>query len=113
MVGSARLPPMRTDDERRRLAATFDSVAERYQRARPEYPEALYERLLAVTGLRPPARLLEVGSATGKATQPLARRGFRIPCLEPGPALGAVARRELEPFDVEVIESRFEDWTAP
>jgi SAM-dependent methyltransferase len=98
--------------DRQRLAATFDAAAERYQRARPEYPSALYERLLAVTGLTPPSRLVEVGCATGKATVPLARRGFRITALEPGRSLVRVARSNLDEFDVEVIETRFEDYAS-
>src|SRR5215218_1500250 len=67
------------DAARHRLAASFDQAAELYPRARPEYPAALYERLLAGTGLASPARLLEVGAATGKATLPLARRGSTSP----------------------------------
>jgi SAM-dependent methyltransferase len=101
---------MRTDRERDRLAGTFDRAAASYQRARPEYPSALYDRLLDVTGLAAGSRLLEVGCATGKATAPLARRGFRITCLEPGGALAVEARRALAGFDVEIVESRFEDW---
>jgi SAM-dependent methyltransferase len=101
---------MATDPERERLAATFDRAADLYQRARPEYPAALFDRLVDVTGLRPGDRLLEIGAATGKATLPLARRGYRITCIEPGPALAAVARAQLAGFDVEVVERRFEDW---
>jgi SAM-dependent methyltransferase len=97
--------------DRERLGETFDRASDLYQRARPEYPTALFERLLAVTGLRRGARLLEVGCATGKATLPLARRGFRITCVEPGGALAAAARRTLAGFEVEVAESRFEDWS--
>jgi SAM-dependent methyltransferase len=96
--------------DRDRLSRTFDEAANLYQRARPEYPASLYEHLLEVTGLGPDARLLEVGCATGKATMPLARRGFRITCLEPGPALAAAARRNLAGYDVLVVEARFEDW---
>jgi SAM-dependent methyltransferase len=96
--------------ERERLAATFDSAAALYQRARPEYPPALYERLLEVTGLEPPAPLLEVGCATGKATLPLARLGFRITALEPGAALAAAARANLAGYEVDVVQARFEDW---
>jgi len=97
--------------DRERLGGTFDRAADLYQRARPEYPPALYEQLLKVTQLRRGARLLEVGCATGKATIPLARRGFRITCIEPGRALAAAARRNLAAFEVEVIEARFEDWS--
>lgn len=98
------------DDDRERLGATFDRAGELYQRARPEYPEALYDYLLDVTQLPAGARLLEVGCATGKATLPLARRGFSITCVEPGAALAAVARTNLAGLAVEVAEARFEDW---
>jgi SAM-dependent methyltransferase len=99
------------DRERERLAATFDRAAGLYQRARPEYPSDLYDRLLRITRLSPSTRLLEVGCATGKATLPLARRGFRITCVEPGAALAAAARANLADFDVDVVEACFEDWT--
>jgi SAM-dependent methyltransferase len=98
------------DRERERLSTTFDQADKLYQRARPDYPPELYERLLDVTRLTPAARLLEIGCATGKATLPLARMGFRITCLEPGPALAAAARATMAAFEVEIIETRFEDW---
>jgi SAM-dependent methyltransferase len=99
-----------SDEERRRLGATFDRAAALYQLARPEYPDELYARLLDVTQLEAGASLLEVGCATGKATLPLARRGFRITCVEPGAALAAAARANLASFDVDVVHSTFEDW---
>jgi SAM-dependent methyltransferase len=109
---SGRLVAVESSDcDRKRLGGTFDRAADLYQRARPEYPQALFERLLDVTQLRRGARLLEVGCATGKATLPLAQRGFRITCIEPGPALAAVARRNLAAFDLKVIEARFENWS--
>jgi SAM-dependent methyltransferase len=99
------------DRERRRQ--TFDRAAASYQRARPEYPRELYDHLIAVTGLVPGDRLLEVGCATGKATLPLARRGFRISCVELGANLAAAARANLAGFDVDVAVGRFEDWRPP
>jgi SAM-dependent methyltransferase len=101
---------MISDDERERLRQTFDSAAESYQRVRPEYPAELVDDLIASAGLAPGDRLLEVGCATGKATLPLARRGFRIVCIELGAQLAAAARRNLAGQDAEVIEGRFEDW---
>jgi SAM-dependent methyltransferase len=48
--------------------------------------------------------------ASGKATLPLARRGFRITCVEPGSALAAEARRNLASFpEINVVQSTFED----
>ena len=99
------------DADRERLGQSFDSASDFYQRARPDYPPALIERILNVTELAPDGRVLEVGCATGKATLPFAQRGFRITCVEPGPALAAAARRNLVGFDAVKIEQvRFEDW---
>jgi SAM-dependent methyltransferase len=95
---------------RERLGTTFDRASGVYQRARPEYPEALIDHLVGVTQVTSGARLLEVGCATGKATLPLARRGFHVTCIEPGPALAAAARRNLAGFDAQVVQVRFEDW---
>src|SRR5579875_2189998 len=92
------------------LRHIFNSAAQLYHRARPDYPAELYTALIRAAGLEPGDRLLEVGCATGKATLPLARRGYPITCLEPGPDLAAEARRNLAGFDAEVIETTFEDW---
>jgi SAM-dependent methyltransferase len=101
-------------DDRQELRRTFDSAADRYHEARPEYPEHLFETLIDASGLRPGDRLLEIGCATGKATLPLAHRGVRITCVEIGPALAAVARTNLADFaDVNVIEDAFETWQPP
>jgi len=95
------------------LKTTFDGVAELYDRARPQYPEALFDDIVELAELEAGASLLEVGCGTGRATEPLARRGFNILCLEPGARLAAVARRNLAPFpDVEVVVESFEDWNA-
>jgi SAM-dependent methyltransferase len=95
----------------RSLRETFDTAAARYHAARPDYPEALFDDLVAETGIQPPARLLEVGCGTGKATVPLARRGFRIDAVELGPALAAEAAHNVAPYgQVEVHTANFETW---
>jgi SAM-dependent methyltransferase len=101
-------------NRREQRRTTFDSAADLYQRARPEYPPGLYDALIATAALRVGDRLLEVGCATGKATLPLARRGFRITCVEIGPALAAAARRSLAGLEaIDVIECAFEAWSPP
>ena len=54
-----------------------------------------------------------MGCATGKATRPLARRGYQITCVELGAELAAVARQNLAGFGVEVVRAPFEEWRAP
>lgn len=96
--------------EREALRQTFDAVAEDYQEARQEYPDSLYSALFSLTGVRPATDALsEVGCASGKATLPLARRGFAITCVELGTALAAEAQRNLAAFDrVTVVNTDFE-----
>jgi SAM-dependent methyltransferase len=101
-------------DDRQRLRATFDSAASLYQQARPEYPSELYDELVRLAALQAGDRLLEVGCASGKATIPLARRGFPITCIEFGSALAAQARHNLAQFpDVQVVNAPFERWQPP
>ncbi|MEV8634164.1 methyltransferase domain-containing protein [Streptosporangium sp. NPDC051023] len=99
---------------RERLRVAFDTVASLYQKARPDYPADLYSELLAMTGVEPPAHLLEIGCGPGKATLPLARAGFRITAVELGDALAVEARRRLRDFPgVSVVTSSFEAWEPP
>jgi SAM-dependent methyltransferase len=97
--------------EREQLRTMFEQVPELYDRARPTYPEELFDDLEALTGLRAGARLLEIGCGTGQATLTLARRGFAVVCVELGAGLAAMAGRKLAPFgDVEVVNANFEAW---
>ena len=58
--------------------------------------------------------MLEIGCGTGQATVPLARRGYRVLCIELGENLAAVARRNLETYPrAEVRTGNFEDFPLP
>ena len=93
--------------------ATFDLVAEQYDRYRPGYSEQLVDDIVSLAALPPSARVLEIGSGTGKATLPFARRGFSITCVERGPNLARVAERNLAAFsNVRVAVTSFEEWTG-
>jgi SAM-dependent methyltransferase len=103
-------------DSREQLRTTFESAAALYQQARPDYPDELFDALVSTAHLQPGADLLEVGCATGKATLPLARRGFGITAVELGAALAARARGNLAEFGrVSVVNADFESWepTSP
>jgi SAM-dependent methyltransferase len=90
---------------------TFDEIAELYDRHRPQYPDALFEDLVALSGISREARILEIGCGTGQVTVPLARRGFSVLCLEPGPAMAQLAQQKLTRFPgVEVLQLTFEAW---
>jgi len=103
-----------TNPDRERLRATFDTAAERYERARPGYPPALFADLAELADLAPGARVLEIGCGTGQATIPMAERGYTVVAVELGPGLAAVAQRKLRDFtNVTVVVAKFEDWPLP
>jgi SAM-dependent methyltransferase len=74
---------------------------------------SLNTRTRGEADLQPQARLLEIGSATGKATVPLARRGYEITCVELGGAdLAFVAKKRLTGYSsVRVINADFDVWS--
>jgi SAM-dependent methyltransferase len=88
----------------------FGEVAELYDRARPGYPDALVDDVVAVVGVPGPA--LEIGAGTGKATAQFAARGMTVHAIEPNEDMAALARRNCAAYPgvtVEVVG--FEDWT--
>ena len=56
-------------------------------------------------------RIVEIGCGTGRATVPLAQRGYAVTCVELGEQLAAIARRKVAGFpSVQVITTNFETW---
>jgi SAM-dependent methyltransferase len=100
----------RVSEIRPPLRETFESAADIYEAARPSYPERLFDDLIELAELRPGARLLEIGCATGKATRRLLERGFSVVCVELGVQLAEAARRNLAGFPVEIHTGPFENW---
>jgi SAM-dependent methyltransferase len=99
--------PTRTDEQR----LAFGRVAQLYDHARPSYPAEVIDAVLDYGHLQAPARLLEVGAGTGKATALLAERGFRVLAIEPSSEMAALARANCAPWrGVEIVECEFEQW---
>ncbi len=96
------------------LRSIFDEAAELYDRARPGYPAALFDDLAGLACCGPGCRVLEIGCGTGQASVPLAARGCALVCVELGPSMAAVARRNLARFPAaRVVTAAFEDWPLP
>ncbi|HET9016753.1 MAG TPA: class I SAM-dependent methyltransferase [Thermomicrobiaceae bacterium] len=97
--------------ERERLRLTFDADPATYDRLRPVCPPALFDDLVALGGLAPGARLVEVGCGTGQATRPLLERGFVVTAVEIGAHLAAFTRLKLAAFPgLTVVNAAFEAW---
>jgi SAM-dependent methyltransferase len=92
------LPP--SDGE---IAGSFGDRAEQYDRARPDYPEAMIEAIIAAS---PGPNVLDVGIGTGIAARQFAAHGCTVLGVDVDDRMAQVARRHG--IDVEV--SRFEDW---
>ena len=60
--------------------ATFEAVADEYDAARPSHPNAVFDVLGPLDGLR----MLDVGAGTGIATRELVIRRARVTALDPG-----------------------------
>jgi SAM-dependent methyltransferase len=83
-------------------ARSFGSVAELYDRARPSYPDALVDDLMAFA----PHDILDVGTGTGKAARLFLARGCSVLGVEADRRMAEVARAH----GVQVEESTFEAW---
>ncbi len=91
--------------------ALFDAIGEIYDRARPRYPEALFDDLLRESGVGPESFLLEIGCGTGIATLPVAARGHFLLGLEPAPRLVELLWQKLSAYPaVTILETTFEAW---
>jgi SAM-dependent methyltransferase len=100
--GSAH-PPPRQAHRQREVAESFGIDPERYDRARPPYPAALVERILAGS---PGRDVLDVGCGTGIAARQFRAAGARVLGVDPDERMAALAR--CSGFAVEV--ATFEEW---
>lgn len=102
---------MKTEIDWQADSRSFDRVADLYDAYRPGYPEELVETVLHKSGLPSGGKILEIGSGTGKATLPFARRGYAILCIEPGENLARVAQDRLREWPgVRWEITTFQDW---
>jgi SAM-dependent methyltransferase len=84
------------------MAESFGTDAERYERARPRYPDALVQRI--VTG-SPGPDVLDVGCGTGIAARQFQAAGCKVLGVEPDVRMADVARRLGVEVDVSTIEA--------
>lgn len=103
--------PIKAAERHELRRRSFDTGPALYDRARPRYPEALFDDLVGAAGLRPGSRVLEIGPGPGIATIPLARRGLAIDAVELGDRMARFCRRKLRDFpQVTVHSGPFEEY---
>jgi SAM-dependent methyltransferase len=85
-----------------------------YERARPAYPERVYEVLVERCGLATGSRIFEVGAGTGQVTSRLAQAGAGVVAIEPDPGLAALlAERTKTLSTVSIHIGPFESASLP
>ena len=68
----------------------FGRAAREYELGRPQWPEELFDRVVAELGLRPETEVLDLGAGTGKLTRSLVPRFARVVAVEPDDAMREV-----------------------
>ncbi|MFI2350213.1 class I SAM-dependent methyltransferase [Streptomyces sp. NPDC019443] len=103
------LPPARAclsenePHQYRQAAESFGSDAERYDRTRPRYPDAMVDRIVAGS---PGFDVLDVGCGTGIAARQFQAAGCKVLGVEPDARMAGPARQ----LGVEVDVATFEAW---
>lgn len=87
----------------RHAAESFGADAERYDRSRPRYPEAMVEAIVAGS---PGPEVLDVGCGTGIAARQFRDAGCRVLGVDVDARMAEVARRH----GIEVEVASFEEW---
>ncbi|HEY8548171.1 MAG TPA: class I SAM-dependent methyltransferase [Acidimicrobiales bacterium] len=89
----------------RQVAESFGTDPQRYDQARPRYPDPLVTRIVEAS---PGSDVLDVGCGTGIASRQLQAAGCTVLGVEPDPRMAAYARARSPELAVE--EATFEAW---
>lgn len=89
----------------RDIAESFGSAAERYDRTRPSYPEAMVQRIVDTS---PGPELVDAGCGTGIEVRQFEAAGCKVLGVEPDVRMAEFAQQRG--IDVEL--AKFEEWDA-
>jgi SAM-dependent methyltransferase len=89
----------------RRVAESFGADAGRYDRARPSYPTAMVDRIVAES---PGRDVVDAGCGTGISARLFQAAGCRVLGVDPDPRMADLARES----GLEVEVATFEQWDA-
>ncbi len=93
-----------------KLKETFSTIPEQYDKARLDYPAQMFRDILSYSKLKKNDAILEIGTGTGKATEPFAKTKHPLIANDLSKALLSIAKRHLKKYkNVRYIAQPFED----
>jgi SAM-dependent methyltransferase len=100
--GSAPAGPAQLHQQRQ-VAESFGANAARYNRARPSYPDALVQRIIAAS---PGRDVVDIGCGTGITARLFQAAGCRVLGVDPDERMAGLARQS----GIAVEVAKVEDW---
>jgi SAM-dependent methyltransferase len=90
----------------------YDRRAADYHAGRPGFPAAVVDLIAEMTGVRPPADVVDVGAGTGILTRVLAAAGHRVIGVEPNDDMRAPDARAGTAESLPLPDASVDLWTA-
>lgn len=92
---------------------TFDTVADTYEKMRPEYPAELYDDIFKLIAIDESCNAIEVGIGGGQATLPILKTGCKVTAVEYGKNLTELCRRRFKEYpNFSAVNIKFEDYNC-
>ena len=96
------------------LRKTFNENEYNYDKARPDYPNELFEDVFNYVNLSESSNVLEIGIGTGQATLPFLNKGCNVTAVELGDKLAKYCQQKFAQFDYfDIINSDFIEADLP
>ena len=89
---------------------TFDTVADTYEKLRPEYVDELYQTIFEYKPIDGTSRVVEVGIGGGQATLPILNTGCDLLAVDYGENFCEICRKKFKEFpNFSAVSGKFED----
>ena len=97
-------------DNRNELGGTFDTAASLYDKMRPGYVDGIYRAIFDYVHIGEDSKVVEVGSGSGQATEPVLRTGCSLTAVEYGENFSGMLKEKFKAYErFNVITGKFED----
>lgn len=95
-----------------RLRTTFNTQARLYDKARPGYPDQLFENIISYSNINEKSNILEIGCGTGKATIPFLKKGFSITAIDIGDNMLKILSKNIDNEKLKIQNISFEKFKS-